>query len=246
MALPRLIPIILIKDGECVKTKQFKNPIYIGDPINTVHIFNRKKVDEIIILDIDTKKPNFSYIENLASEAFMPLSYGGGIHCFEDAAQLFKLGVERIIINSEAQNIDFIRKLVACFGSQSIIVNIDVKKNIGSYVTLDHQNPFVFAKKMEAIGVGEIMVTNVDFEGTMQGYDLTLLRQFLQSIDIPIIANGGAKTLKDIEVLLTETSIRAFAASSMFLFKGIYRAVIITYPSEEKEFLFDKISKNLH
>lgn len=239
MVLNRIIPVILIKNSQCIKTYKYKKPVYIGDPINIVKIFNEKEVDELIILDIDTKQPKFELIESIVSEAFIPVSYGGGIKNIEDARKLFSIGIEKIVVNSFIlNNPNFIKELVSIFGSASIIVSADIKKNIFGKYKIQKYNALEWLKKCEYLGAGELFITNIEKEGTMNGYDIDFLKIISSNINIPIIANGGAGTLSDIKELFTQTKITAAAAGSMFVFKGIHRAILINYPTSQKEVLY--------
>ncbi|MCR4329110.1 MAG: AglZ/HisF2 family acetamidino modification protein [Candidatus Roizmanbacteria bacterium] len=243
----RVIPCLLLKNGGLVKTVKFKLPKYVGDPINAIKIFNEKEVDELILLDttatIYGKPPPMKIIEEVASECFMPLGYGGGVRRLEDIKAIFNAGVEKIVINSYAfENPDFIRQAADQFGSQSIVVSIDVKKGfLGKYQTCTHsgkkstkQCPVDFAIQMENAGAGEILLNSIDRDGTMEGYDVDLLRCVSEKVGIPVVACGGAGKLEHFTTALTEGKVSAVAAGSFFVFQGKHRAVLISYPSTKE------------
>lgn len=236
-----MVPCLLIQNQALVKTVRFKNPKYVGDPVNAVKIFNEKEVDELVLLDItatfEKRKPNFNLIAHIASEAFMPLGYGGGVQDVSDMKQLFSLGIEKIVINSYAvENPSFIKQASQLFGSQSIVVSIDVRKSIfGKYRVFTHNGskntrlePVSFAQKIEKMGAGEILLTSIDRDGTMQGYDLDLIKSVSQSVNIPVIVCGGAGKKEDFAKAITAGA-SAVAAGSMFVFCGKHRAVLISY-----------------
>jgi cyclase len=244
MLKTRVIPCLLLKNEGLVKTVKFKNPKYVGDPINAVKIFNDKEVDELIFLDItatvEQRKPPIKLISEIATECFMPFCYGGGITTIEDIAELFKLGVEKVAINTQAvENPSLIKEAAERFGNQSIVVSIDVKKNMfGKYRVLTHGgrkatkcDPVDFAVRMQELGAGELFLNSIDRDGTRQGYDLELIRKVSESVNIPIIACGGADSLDDFADAIKQGGASAVSAGSMFVFQGQYRAVLITYPS---------------
>lgn len=226
-----------------VKTMRFKNSVYLGDPINAVKIFNEKEVDEIVVLDISAsrqkKGPDFNLIGEIAGECFMPLTYGGGINHVEDIRKLFSIGVEKVCINQSAmQNFDLINEASRIFGSQSVVLSVDIKYGfLGSPKVYDHVkkhnsdlNPIEYIKEGERSGAGEIFVNYVDRDGVMEGYDIVHLSKIVESTSLPIIASGGAGKLEDIKELFSTTEVSAAAAGSMFVFSGKHRAVLITYP----------------
>ncbi|HKC64033.1 MAG TPA: AglZ/HisF2 family acetamidino modification protein, partial [Pyrinomonadaceae bacterium] len=240
----RVIPCLLLKNEGLVKTVKFKNPKYVGDPLNAVKIFNEKEVDELIFLDItatvENRRPPLKLISQIASECFMPFCYGGGIRSVEDIAELFKLGVEKVAINSQAvENPLLIRSAAEKFGSQSIVVSIDVKKNLfGKYRVFTHGgrkatkfDPAEFAARMQEMGAGELFLNSIDRDGTMQGYDLELTKKVTESVSLPVIACGGAGRIEDFADAIKKGGASAVSAGSMFVFQGQYRAVLITYPS---------------
>ncbi len=257
MLRPRVIPCLLVQDKGLVKTVQFKNPKYIGDPINAVRIFNEKESDELMVIDIDAtslnKEPDYKMIENLAAECRMPLCYGGGIKTAEQALRIFSLGVEKIAISSAAINTPgLVSEIADRVGSQSVVVVLDVKKKlIGGYELFTHngkkatgKNPFEFAAKMDNLGAGDIVVNSIDQDGVMKGYDLVLIQKIRQSMTLPLTVLGGAGALQDIGNLIKEYGIIGAAAGSLFVFKGVYKAVLINYPSWiEKDRLINDNSK---
>ncbi|ODS41280.1 MAG: imidazole glycerol phosphate synthase subunit HisF [Candidatus Altiarchaeales archaeon WOR_SM1_79] len=246
MLKTRVIPCLLIKDRGLVKTVKFKNPKYVGDPINAVRILNDKEVDELIFLDItatvENRKPQFELIEDIASECFMPFSYGGGIRSIEDAKMILKLGAEKIVVNTHAlENPSFIVEAAERFGSQSVVVSFDVLKGLlGRYSIFSRSgtkntniDPIDFAKKVAELGAGELFVNSIDRDGVMKGYDIKIVRSVAEKVDIPVIACGGAGRLEDFREAVEEGKASAVAAGSMFVFHGPHRAVLINYPSQE-------------
>lgn len=240
---PRIIPVLLLTDGGLYKTSRFKEPIYVGDPINTVKIFNEKEVDEIVILDIkataDKRCPNYERISEIASEAFIPLAYGGGIRTVDQAKRILALGVEKVVINSAAiERPEFISELAQAIGSQSVMVSVDVKKNMfGKYHVFSKSDEFLkgisyiqWVRKACDLGAGEILIQSVDRDGTKQGYDQGLIKSVISSVDVPVIACGGASSLGDLFDALN-LGASAAAAGAMFVFQGRHNAVLISYPS---------------
>ncbi|MFH0896341.1 MAG: AglZ/HisF2 family acetamidino modification protein [Bacteroidota bacterium] len=243
----RIIPCLLLQDCGLVKTLKFSKPVYVGDPINAVKIFNEKEVDELIFLDISRtpgKKPiQFNLIEKIANESFMPFCYGGGITTIDEIRKLFKSGLEKAAINTAAlSNPEFITQGADKFGSQSIVVSIDVKKNLfGKYVVHSQcgkkntgKNPVEWAQEAEHHGAGEIIINSIDRDGTMMGYDVELVKTVSASVNIPVIACGGAGNLSHMSEVLMNTEVSALAAGSMFIFHKSRNAVLINYP-ERKE-----------
>lgn len=240
---PRLIPCLSIINNDLVKTTQFKKPKYIGDPVNAVKIFNTKGVDELCILDIrateNGKEPNFSLLQEIASEAFIPLSYGGGIKSVSQAKKIFQIGYEKVIINSEFYtNEQLIRDIVKFAGSQSVVISIDVKKKGNKHVCylksgtkdtgLSVEEMLI---KAQRLGAGEVIVNSIDNDGRMCGLDFDLVSKISKVVDMPVIIMGGAKNVSDFKTAI-ELGIHAVAASSMFVFYGPLKAVLITYPSD--------------
>lgn len=243
----RVIPSLLLSNGGLVKTKKFKNGVYVGDPINAIRIFNEKEVDELVLLDIratlDKRGPDFNLLREVASECFMPLAYGGGITSIDQIKTLLRLGIEKVILNT-ALNRDpnFVKEAVAIFGSQAITASIDVRRKLlGRYEVMTAAGteatglgPVVAAKKAEQLGVGEILLTSIDAEGSMDGYDIDLLSKVSQSVNVPVIASGGAGKLEDFRSAVLQGQVSAVAAGSLFVFYGPHRAVLITYPEYRK------------
>ncbi|RZK18189.1 MAG: imidazole glycerol phosphate synthase subunit HisF [Flavobacterium sp.] len=252
MLRPRIIPSLLIHENGLVKTVNFKNPKYVGDPINAVKIFNEKAVDELAIFDIDATvngtEPNYSLIERLASQSRMPLCYGGGVKTLEQAQKILGLGIEKIALSSAVlQNPKLITEISNRVGSQSVIVVLDVKKKLlGGYEVYTHNgkkstgvNPFKFAEEAQKLGAGEIIINSIDQDGIMKGYDMTLIDKVREKISLPLTVLGGAGSLDDIAKVIKKHGIIGVAAGSLFVFKGIYKAVLINYPTKtEKEKLY--------
>lgn len=249
MLYPRIIPCLLVKNKGLVKTTKFKDPKYVGDPINAVKIFNEKEVDELIVLDIDAsienREPDYKMIENLVVECRMPLCYGGGIKNAEQAVKIFGLGVEKIAISSVTiENPDLVTKIAKQVGTQSVVVVLDVKKrrfgNKHEVWTHNGQKrtgkcPVEFAQQLEGLGAGEIIINSIDNDGLMQGYDFALVQKVREKISLPMTVLGGAGSLEDIGKLIDKYGIIGAAAGSLFVFKGIYRAVLINYPAHDKK-----------
>ena len=244
MLRTRVIPCLLLRNRALVKTVRFKEPQYVGDPINTVRIFNEKEVDELIFLDItasaEEREPRFELIQEIANECFMPFAYGGGVSTLAQIRTLFKLGVEKVAINSRADSDpDFIRQASQQFGSQSVIASIDVKKSLlGKYAVYSHvrravtaHGPVEYAREMERLGAGEILLTSVDRDGTMSGYDLKLIKMVSQAVQIPVVACGGAGGIDDFRSAVDDGGASAVAVGSMVVYQGPNRAVLINFPS---------------
>jgi cyclase len=245
MLKSRITPCLLVHNKGLVKTVQFKEGKYVGDPINAVRIFNEKEVDELIVLDIDAtvngSEPNYKMIENLASECRMPLCYGGGVKTAKQAERILSLGVEKVAISSAAiENPEIITEIAEQAGSQSVIIVLDVKKKrFGSrYDVLTHNGtkntklcPFELVGRMENLGVGEFIINSIDQDGVMKGYDQSLIQNIHETINVPMTALGGAGSLDDIKALVQKHGIIGAAAGSLFVFKGVYKAVLINYPN---------------
>ncbi len=259
MLRPRITPCLLIQDSGLVKTVKFKEPKYVGDPINAVRIFNEKEADELIILDIDAsvkgQSPNFKQIEYIAAQCRMPLCYGGGVKNALDAKRITSLGVEKIAISSAAiETPNLIREISNEVGKQSLVVVIDAKKRlIGSRYDVwiengtknTKLNVLDWAIKVEKLGAGEIVINSIDRDGCMQGYDLALLKKIRDVVTIPITILGGAGSLDDLGRAVSECGVIGVAAGSLFVFKGPYKAVLINYPEEELKIqnVYEIISK---
>lgn len=251
MLRPRIIPCLLVHDKGLVKSVHFKNHKYVGDPINAVRIFNEKEVDELMVIDIDAtvenREPDYKMIANLAAECRMPLCYGGGVKTVEQAQKIFSLGVEKIAISSVVfEDLSLIQRMVEKVGTQSVVVVLDVKKKLlGGYEVYTHngkkktgKNPVVFAAELEKFGVGEIVINSIDQDGLMKGYDIDLIERIRDVISIPMTVLGGAGTLADIGQLIKKFGIIGASAGSLFVFKGVYKAVLINYPTRaEKDVL---------
>lgn len=252
MLRPRIIPTLLIQDNGLVKTVNFKNPKYVGDPINAVRIFNEKEVDELAVFDIDAtvlgKEPNYSLIERLASQSMMPLCYGGGVKTIQQAQQIFSLGIEKIALSSAViQNPKLITQISERVGSQSVVVVLDVRKKIlGGYEVYTHNgkkatgiSPIKFVEEAQKLGAGEVVINSIDRDGVMKGYDLDLIAKVREKITLPMTVLGGAGSLEDIEKVIDIHSVIGVGAGSLFVFKGPYKAVLINYPTQiEKNKIF--------
>ncbi len=244
MILPRVIPVLLLSGSGLVKTTRFQKPVYVGDPRNAVKIFNEREADEIVLLDVRAtphKQPiQFDLIHEVISEAFMPVGYGGGIQNVEDARRILAMGAEKIILNSAAFfTPNLVRQAADVFGSSSVVVCVDYKKNFWGKNEVrvfggkkgTGKDPLEFAQTMESLGAGELILNSIDRDGTMQGYDLDLICKISESVNIPVIACGGAGKLEDVRNAI-KAGASAAAAGSMFVFQGRHRAVLINYPSQ--------------
>lgn len=241
----RVIPCLLLKNGGLVKTIGFTDPKYVGDPINAMRIFNEKEVDELILLDIEAsrqgREPDYERIRDIVSEAFMPIAYGGGVTALEQAQRLVSLGVEKVVVNTAVlHNFDLVRNIASTLGSSSTVVAVDVKKNwLGRYRVFNsatgkeiNRDPVEHVRQAVAAGAGEIFVNDVVRDGTGKGYDLELVHGITASVDVPVIACGGAGTPDHFrEASLAGAS--AVAAGSMFVYVGRHRAVMINYPKQD-------------
>lgn len=257
MSLARIIPVLLLSDSGMVKTKKFTLPTYIGDPINAVRIFNEKEVDEIIILDIDASRfnrgPDFDRIKEISSEAFMPLGYGGGVKSISQMERLFKIGVEKIILNTAIyEDYSLLREAANIFGSQSIVVSIDVKKDFwGRYHIYSKCGSkkqsidlFSLISLIQNQGVGEIILSSIDRDGLMSGYDLKLISSVSSQLQVPLVALGGAGSLDDFNDAL-QSGASSVAAGSMFVFHGPHKAVLISYiPPKKLKSEFNSLGEN--
>ncbi|MFD0964605.1 AglZ/HisF2 family acetamidino modification protein [Pseudofulvibacter geojedonensis] len=245
--LRRTIPCLLLRDNGLVKTEKFKKDTYIGDPLNAVKIFNEKEVDELVFLDIDAtkkgKEPHYSFIQDIANECFMPFCYGGGIKSIEQIKKIIASGAEKVSINTAAfTNPELITEAANIFGSSTIVVSIDVKKDLFGkkrvYVSSGKKNtkmdPVVYSKKMEALGAGEILLNSVDKDGTMTGYDLDLIKSVSEAVSIPVIACGGVGTINHFSLAIKQAKASAVAAGSFFVYQGPRKAVLISYPSQQE------------
>ena len=243
MLKTRVMPCLLYYNRGLYKTVKFKNPAYIGDPINAIKIYNEKEVDELIFLDItasaENREPNYKVIIDIASECFMPLCYGGGITTLEQVKKILEIGVEKISFNHAAiNNPSLVSSAARDFGNQAVVVSIDVKKNFwGKYEVVQKrgtksigENPVDFARRMESIGAGEILLTSVDREGTWEGYDLELIKQVTDAINIPVIVNGGAANLQHLEQAVKTGKASGLALGSMVVYQKKGMGVLINFP----------------
>ncbi len=248
MLRSRIIPCLLVHNKGLVKTINFKNPKYVGDPINAVKIFNEKEVDELIVLDIDAtrqkKEPNLRMIKNLADECRMPFCYGGGITSVDQARKIISLGVEKVALSYSAlSNLELCIEIGKIIGNQSVVVVIDVRKKkfFSGYDIYTHNGTKKskwkleeLVEKLDEIGVGEIVVNSIDNDGVMQGYDITLVEKIRKKCNMPVTVLGGAGSLDDVKKLINKFKIIGAAAGSLFVFKGKYRAVLINYPNRSE------------
>jgi cyclase len=245
--LPRVIPVLGINKNRLVKTVQFKKPNYLGDPLNAIRIFNQKMVDEIAIVDIRASLNNsaldFDLIENMAEECFSPLAYGGGIKTYDDASKLFSIGVEKIILNSAAFSTPkLIEEVSKKYGSQSIVVSVDIKKSfLGGYKLRTHSGTQKVKGSIEHwlkvfidLGVGEILLHDIDREGTFSGYNSDLIQLFSKEINVPMIALGGARNFEDMREAL-KNGAQAVSAASFFVYRNNNpESILIDYPKYEQ------------
>ncbi|HZN86201.1 MAG TPA: AglZ/HisF2 family acetamidino modification protein [Burkholderiales bacterium] len=244
MLRPRIIACLLVHEGGLVKTTKFRDPKYVGDPINAVKIFNEKEADELMVLDIDATatgaEPNVRLISQFAAECRMPLCYGGGVKTAEQAKRIIGLGVEKVAISSAAiERPELIAEIAEAVGSQSVVVVLDAKKKLlGGWEVWTHNGRKAtgrsvadMAKLAAERGAGEVVVNSIDQDGVMSGYDLALARKVREAIRLPISVLGGAGSLADLGTLIAECGVVGAAAGSLFVFKGAYRAVLISYPA---------------
>jgi len=247
MLQTRVIPCLLLEGDRLVKTVNFKRASYIGDPVNTARIFNELEVDELTLLDISAtnlgKSPNFEILKELANECFMPLAYGGGINNFEDAKKIFKIGIEKIIINSATfTNPSFISKLADYFGNQAVVASIDIKKNFfGNYQLFSNSgkkkqklNPIAWAQQLEILGAGEILLTAIHREGTWNGFDIDIIEKISNAVSIPVIAHGGAASINDIGKAVKIGGASAVSLGSMVVYQNKGMGVLVNFPDSQK------------
>ena len=243
----RVMPILLLKGTGLVKTESFQRPRYLGDPRNAVRIFNEKQVDELVLLDIlatpNKLEPQFELIREIVSEAFMPIAYGGGLRSLDHCRRIFTLGVEKIVLNTAAFDTPTIVQEAATeFGAQSVVVAIDVKRTRdGAAMVYTHggrvatgMDPVVYAQRMQAAGAGELILTSIDRDGTMRGYDLELVRSVTSAVRVPVVASGGAGSVADIGEVIRVAGASAAGAGSMFVYHGKHKAVLITFPNSQQ------------
>jgi cyclase len=244
MSQVRIIPVLLLKDGGLYKTVKFRNANYVGDPINTVKIFNEKEADELVLLDynasLDKREPDFKKIAEIAGEAFMPMAYGGGIRSLDHAKRVFDGGYEKVVLNSILfDNLSIISEIGNIFGAQAVVASIDIKKNLFgkqkvyslSGTKKSDMDPVEWARQLEAAGAGEIFLNFVDRDGTWEGYDLPLLKEVSGAVGIPVIACGGAGGMQDFKKAVHEGGASAVAAGSLFVYQKKGMGVLINFPS---------------
>jgi len=242
----RVIPCLLLDGAGLVKTRKFRDPVYLGDPINIIRIFNDKEVDEVALLDIratrEGREPDLDLLGRVASECFMPLAYGGGVRSTETVRAVLKIGCEKVIINSQAaEDPSFLSRSAEVVGCQSIVASIDVKRTLlGRYHVWTHGgrrrlrvDPVEYAQQLVERGAGEILLNSIDRDGTMRGYDLDLVRSVVTAVDVPVVACGGAAGLADLRRATREAGAAACGVGSFFVFHGCHRAVLIHVPSAD-------------
>jgi len=248
----------LVHNGGLIKTVQFGNPKYVGDPINAVKIFNEKEVDEIIVVDIDAsvkhREPDYGMIRNLAAECRMPLCYGGGVKTAEQFDRIVSLGVEKVSVSSAVvEDPELVGKAAEVVGNQSVVVVMDVRRNGNhGYEVWTHnagrksgRSAVELAREMVGLGAGEIVLNSIDNDGVMKGYDLEVVRQVWEAVRVPMTVLGGAGSLEDMGRLIREFGIIGAAAGSLFVFKGKFKAVLINYPRrEEKQKVYPQITQS--
>lgn len=240
----RVIPCLLLRGAGLVKTRRFKEAVYVGDPVNAVRIFSEKEVDELVVLDIDAsregREPNYELIAEIAGECFMPVAYGGGIRTLAEVRKLIRSGVEKVVINSRAvESTDVITQAAEVFGSQAVVAGVDVRKPLlGAYKVVAKSATIETRLKLEdhvarlvQAGAGEILLNSVDRDGTMSGYDLDLIRSVTRRVNVPVVACGGAGTLDHLREAVHCAGASAVSAGAMFVFHGKHRAVLINYPT---------------
>ena len=245
MLRTRVIPCLQLVDDSLVKTVKFSNHSYIGDPINTVRIFNELEVDELCFLDIratlENRDPNFKILSEIADECFMPLSYGGGIKNANSAKKILSIGFEKIVINTQAYNSpELITQIANHSGNQSVIVSIDIKRNFfGKYKIYTNDgtkkrdlDPIEWVKRLEDLGAGELLVTSMDRDGTWEGYDLDFLKTITDSVNIPVIANGGAGSLLHLSEAVKKSNVSALALGSMVVYQNKGMGVLVNFPDK--------------
>lgn len=243
----RVIPVLLLKGRGLVKTIKFKDPTYVGDPLNTIRLFNDKEVDELICLDITASRegygPNFDMLGDLASECFMPFGFGGGISTLDHAKRILGTGAEKVVLNSAVlANPGLVDEIAKVFGNQAVVASIDAKRTLlGGYDVYSHggsrkvkRAPEQLAKELEDRGAGEILINSIDRDGTREGFDLALIQRVAKAVTVPVVACGGAGELSHFRQAVKDGGADAVAAGSFFVFRGKHRAVLITYPPQEQ------------
>jgi len=240
----RVIPVLLLEEDYLVKTIKFKKKTYIGDPINAIRIFNEKEVDELVLLDINASRvgnsPNYKLLKSIATECFMPFSYGGGVNSLNQIRELFSIGIEKVVINTALySNIDFLIEAIKVYGSQSIVASIDIKKNFfGQYGVYSYLYNKILTKdinklikKIESLGVGEIIFNDVNNDGIMNGYNIELIKMLNNLTTVPVVFCGGSGNIDDL-VVASRAGATALGAGSMFVYNGTHKAVLINYPKQ--------------
>lgn len=243
MLRTRVIPCLLLKDESLVKTVKFKEYNYIGDPVNTVRIFNELEVDELMFLDIfaskDNRNINFKILKDIANECFMPLSYGGNVKSLDDAKKIFQIGFEKVVINSNSfNNLKLIKDISNHFGVQSVVCSLDIKKSFfGQQKIYSHHgrkkqnvNIISWVKELEKAGAGELLVTSIDKEGSWDGYDIDLIKEISSCVQVPVIANGGCGNISHINQIVKETNISGCAVGSMVVYQKKGMGVLVNFP----------------
>lgn len=243
----RVIPCLLVRGHGLVKTRKFKDAVYVGDPVNAVRIFSEKEVDELVVLDIDAsregREPNYELIAEMAGECFTPMAYGGGIRTLDQVRRLIRCGVEKVVVNSAAtESTEVIRQAAEVFGSQAVVGAVDLKRTLlGGYKVMAKSGSVETKLQLDAhiqrlvdAGAGEIFVNSIDRDGVMEGYDLALIRSVTKKVNVPVVACGGAGTVEHLAQAVREAGASAVSAGSMFVFHGRHRAVLINYPTDLK------------
>lgn len=247
MLLPRVIPTLLIDSGRLVKTRQFRDPVYVGDPVNAVRLFAEKEADEILLFDIGAHRPGgnirFDMIADLAAHCFVPLSYGGGVRSVKDILTILTMGVEKVVINSAAYaSPQLITEASQKVGSSSVVVCVDYKRSLWGKREMFSQGGrkkepgdlLEWLSRVESLGAGEVILNSMDREGTMKGYDLEMIGSASSRLRIPVIASGGAGSVEHFRDAIHGAGASACAAGTMFVFHGRHRAVLITYPERRE------------
>jgi cyclase len=247
MLKTRIIPALLLREDALVKTIKFSKPGYIGDPINTVRIFNELEVDELVFLDIEatikSKKPNLQILREIANECFMPLAYGGGLNNFDTACEIFGIGFEKVILNSACHtHPGIVGQIARHYGNQAVVASVDVKKNFwGGYEVWTHsgsknskKNPIEWCKQLEQMGAGEILLTSIDKEGTWMGFDVDITRKVSDAVSIPVIAHGGGGDVGDIGKVVHEGKASAVALGSMVVYQQKGLGVLVNFPDRKQ------------
>lgn len=243
----RVIPALLLRRGSLVKTRRFRAPDYIGDPCNTLRIFNELEVDELAILDVvasrEGQRPDFELLADIASECFMPLSYGGGLRTMDDAARVFSTGFEKVIVNSHSfERPEFLTEIADVYGSQAVIASLDVKRDwLGRPRVFSHSgrrahrhDPVSWAREMEARGAGEILLTSIEREGTWRGFDIELIHEVSAAVSVPVIAQGGARNIADLQAAVFDGGASSVALGAMVVYQKEGCGVLVNFPERDE------------